>query len=143
MEKNLDALVEKIQMFCAGEEAVVAAYLFGSTVAAESRREPDDIDIALLIDDAKTDSFSLLSFMSALEKEVGKRVDATVLNRAGEVLKFEVRSKGMLIFERSREKRIRFEVLGRKTYEDFLYFHNRYVNKVLYGDGRGKQDPED
>ena len=67
---------------------------------------------------------------------------ATVLNDAGEVLKFEVRSKGNLIFERSREKRIRFEVLGRKTYEDFLYFHNRYVNKVLYGAGRGKQGTE-
>jgi len=60
------------------------------------------------------------------EKAMGCRVDVVVLNRAGEVIKYEVRRSGRLVFERSNEARKKFEIYSRKTYEDFLYLHKRY-----------------
>ncbi len=43
---------------------------------------------------------------------------------------FEVRRPGKLVFERDTGFRKKFEINGRKSYEDFLYFHKRYVNHV-------------
>jgi uncharacterized protein len=70
---------------------------------------------------------------SVLEKSVECPVDVVVLNRAGEILKYEVRRSGKLVFERSPEMRKNAEIRGRKSYEDFLHLHKRYVRKVLYG----------
>ena len=75
--------------------------------------------------------------ISDLEKAIGCRVDLVVLNRVGELLKYEVCRAGILIFERSPECRKRFEIRGRKSYEDFRYLHKRYVNRVLYGEKNG------
>jgi hypothetical protein len=68
-----------------------------------------------------------------LEKQMGCNADVAVLNKADEVLKYEVRRQGKLVFERSEEYRKQFEVKSRKFYEDFLYLHKRYVKSVLYG----------
>ena len=68
-----------------------------------------------------------------LEKQMGCKADVVILNKADEVLKYEVRRQGELIYERSEKYRKHFEVKGRKSYEDFLYLHNIYVNTVLYG----------
>ena len=72
-----------------------------------------------------------------VEKALGSPVDVVVLNRAGEILKYEVRRSGKLIFERSPDMRKKVEIQGRKSYEDFLNLHKRYVRKVLYGGKNG------
>lgn len=134
--KSFKEIAHIISTTCLKHRAVLAAYLFGSVVKA-TQGKPSDIDIAVLLDDTISQSFPILSFMSSLEKSMGCRVDVVVLNRAGEVLKYEVRRSGKPVFERSPEARKRFEIYGRKTYEDFLYLHKRYVNKVLYGGSNG------
>ena len=48
-------------------------------------------------------------------------------------MKYEVRHKGVLLYERSSEYRKQFEIKSRKFYEDFLYLHKKYIDKVLYG----------
>ena len=75
----------------------------------------------------------MLDFITMLEKQMGCKADVVVLNKADDVLKYEVRRQGKLVYERSEEYRKQFEVRSRKSYEDFLYLHNRYVNTVLYG----------
>jgi predicted nucleotidyltransferase len=122
----------KVGLLCKAQKAVLAAYLFGSAVKKKGKKLKD-IDIAILLDEVHAKAFLLPSFISALEKTLGCRVDVVVLNRAGEVIKYEVRRNGTLIFERSPELRKKFEIQSRKTYEDFLFLHRRYVNKVLYG----------
>ncbi|MBW2615838.1 MAG: nucleotidyltransferase domain-containing protein [Deltaproteobacteria bacterium] len=145
--KSFKEISHIISTICSKHKAVLAAYLFGSVVK-ETQGKPSDIDIAVLLDDTHSQSFPILSFISSLEKSMGCRVDVVVLNRAGEVLKYEVRRSGKPVFERSPEARKRFEIYGRKTYEDFLfygrktyedflYLHKRYVNKVLYGGTNG------
>ena len=128
---------EKIIRLCQGEMAIKAAYIFGS-FPRQVDKEPEDIDIAILVDNDQLGTFSVPSFISLLEKILHYRVDLVLLNRAGEVLKYEVRRTGKLIFERSPDIGKRFEISSRKTYEDFLFLHKKYVSNVLYGGTSGK-----
>lgn len=126
----------KVSTLCSKQSAIVAVYIFGS--AAKGERQPSsDLDVAVLLDETRLDQFSLSSFISLVEKVCGYRADVVVLNRAGELLKYEVRRFGLLIFERDARRRKQFEVMGRKTFEDFLSLHRRYASRVLYGEKYG------
>jgi predicted nucleotidyltransferase len=119
----------------ARHKAILASYIFGSV--AKGKKEPGDIDIAVLLERTHLQSFSIPSLISELEKALGRPVDVVVLNRAGEILKYEVRRSGKLIFDRSPGMRKMSEIQGRKSYEDFLSLHKRYVRKVLYSGKNG------
>ena len=135
-DKDLQGIVNKISALCSQESAIDAAYLFGSATTGKTR-PVSDLDVAVLLDNASLDEFRLLSFLSSLERACGCRADVVILNRAGEVLKYEVRRSGRLVFERDSKRRKQFEILGRKTYEDFLYLHRRHTGAVLYGETYG------
>ncbi len=132
---------EKLSELCRQEPAVTAAYLFGSFGKGGSPRPTSDVDVALLLNEKESASSCPLTFAVSLEKACDRRIDMVILNRAGELLKREVRRTGIVVFERDARARKRFEVMGRKTYEDFLHLHQRYVQAVLYRD-RNRQDPE-
>lgn len=132
-DKDFQGIAEKISALCSQESAIDAAYLFGSA-ATGKMRPVSDLDVAILLDNSSLDGFPLLSFLSSLERSCGFRADVVVLSRAGEVLKYEVRRSGRLIFERDSRRRKQFEISGRKTYEDFLYLHRRHTGAVLYGE---------
>ncbi len=123
---------KEIRELCDTQPAIVALYLFGSAATGKIKHS-SDLDLAILLSEGAEDGFPMLSFMSSLERLCQRRVDVVVLNRAGEVLKHQVLKSGRLIFDRDPKMRKRFEVYGRKTYEDFLYLHRRYVKSVLYG----------
>jgi predicted nucleotidyltransferase len=111
------------------EPAVIAGYIFGSVAKGRAHAE-SDIDVAVLL---KEDvPFSQLEVMTLLEKKLELRVDLIVVNRATELLKHEIRKTGQLIFDRDSVRRKQFDIRSRKYFEDFLYLHKRYVNKVLY-----------
>lgn len=129
-------LKHQVNQLCRTQNAILAAYIFGS-VARNTQQKPKDIDIAILLESDSLSSFSLPSFISKAEKMLLFPVDAVVLNRAGETLKYEVRRTGRLAFERSPGMGKKFEISSRKSYEDFLFLHKRYVNKVLYGNTDG------
>lgn len=131
---------EKITSICEAEPAIAAAYVFGSYSQAKEKKS-SDLDVALLLNETKIHSFSLLNFITLLEKQLGCKADVVILNKADEVLKFEVRCQGILIFERSGKYRKQFEIKSRKSYEDFLYLHKKYVKTVLYGDTHGQPGP--
>jgi len=124
-------LMERIRECCHREEAVIAAYLFGSAVTG-SLREGSDIDVGILVGGEYEEDFNSLALAVALERSCGRPVDLVVLNRAGELLKYQVRRYGCLVFERDARTRKQFEVTGRKLFEDFLYLHRRYTRTALH-----------
>lgn len=140
MIREISQIKKDIATLCEKEQAIMAAYLFGS-YAEERQKISSDLDVALLLNEKEMDSFPLLSFISNLERKVGLNADVVILNNAGEILKFEIRRHGLLVFERTRERRIQFEMKSRKYYEDFLYLHKKYVRKVLYGGANGRSSP--
>jgi len=131
VDLSLKETGDGIAAVCRQDEAIIAAYLFGS-YAKGSPRAGSDLDIAVLVKEASVDSFSLLSLSVLLHRVCNREADVVLLNRAGELLKREVRSTGILVFERDSEARKRFEIMGRKSYEDFLHLHRRYAQRVLY-----------
>ena len=120
-----------IAEYCREHEEIVASYLFGS-YAVEKQNPQSDVDIAILLATGCTD-FDLIDCIVSLEHLLQVSVDVVILNRAGEVLKFQVRLNGVLLYERDENVRKEFEVKSRKYYEDFLYLHENYSRKVLYG----------
>jgi predicted nucleotidyltransferase len=138
-ESRLNQIKYRVFSICEAEPAIAAAYVFGS-VTQEKGKTSSDIDVALLLNETKTAGFSVLHFITLLEKQIGSRADVVILNKADEALKYEVRLKGRLVFERSQEYRKQFEVKSRKFYEDFLYLHKKYVKSVLYGGADGQPD---
>ena len=133
--KSPEDIEHTVSSICARHKAIIASYIFGSVV--KGKEKPGDIDIAVLIERTHLQSFPVPSLISEFEKALGSPVDLVVLNRAGEILKYEVRRSGKLIFERSPDIRKKVEMQGRKSYEDFLNLHRRYVRKVLYGGKNG------
>lgn len=134
--KSLEEIIHIVCELCSSQNAIIATYIFGS-ISKGKIRKSSDIDIAILLDAAHLKSFSVPSFITILEKAMACRVDVVILNRSDEVLKYEVRRTGRLIFERFPTLRKRFEIKGRKTFEDFLYLHKKYVDKVLYQEKNG------
>jgi predicted nucleotidyltransferase len=130
--KRFQEIRSRLAPLCAEQVAVMAAYVFGS-VAQGTATKASDIDVAVLLDQKESSAFSLLSFITRLEESLGCNVDVVVLNNASELLKYEVRRSGKVVFDRSPKFRKRFEIRSRKAYEDFLYLHTRYVRAVLYG----------
>lgn len=123
-------LIEKIRQCCSREQAILAAYIFGSG-AAGRMRATSDVDVAVWVAPEHEDDFPFLAFAADLDRECRRTVDLVLLNRAGELLKYQVRRHGRLIFERDPRRRRQFEVSSRKRFEDFLYLHKRYMRKVL------------
>ncbi len=134
--KELKEISRIVSSVCSHQPAVAAAYVFGSAAKGRTGKH-SDIDVAVLLDETYSKSFSLLSLMTDLEESLKCRTDVIVLNHAGELLKYHVRRDGKLVFERSSRFRKDFEIRGRKSYEDFLYLHKKYAKTVVYGEKHG------
>lgn len=108
-------------------EDLCCAYLFGSR--ARGRAGPaSDIDLAILLaaDPPPTLEGLHLDLADRLSAELGCRVDLVVLNRAPVDLIHRILRDGMLVFERDRAARVRFEVRVRNEYFDLLPHLRRY-----------------
>lgn len=121
--------VKMILSECKEQSGIIGAYLFGSQVTGEKSNK-SDIDIALLLDEENKKSFPYLDFKVKLERKLNNNVDLIILNNAGEVLKYQVRRFGKLIYETDSLVRKKWELSSRKFYQDFLYLHQIYMNKL-------------
>ena len=111
--------------------AILAVYLFGSYSTGKAK-PGSDLDLAILLYPGQGNDFSVLELTVSLEKALGRRVDLVILNRAGELLKYQVRRNGCLLYERDPRLRKQFEVRGRKSFEDFLYLHRLYLSRTFH-----------
>ena len=108
--------------------ALCCAYLFGSRARGDAHRA-SDVDVAVLFtaDPPGTLAGLHLDLADRLSAAVGGRsVDLVVLNRAPVDLVHRVLRDGVLLLERDRSARIRFEVRARNDYFDLLPHLRRY-----------------
>lgn len=123
-------LVPQLEAFFAERgraDGLAAAYLFGSE-ARGTARTGSDVDVAVLFSAAPPKGLAGLSFglQGELERRLRRSVDLVVLNRAPADLVHRVLRDGLLVAERDRSHRIRFEVAKRNEYFDLLPFLRRY-----------------
>jgi len=120
----------KLREFFSGRaevEGLAAAWLFGSCARGTAR--PDsDVDVAVLYVDAPPPGLEGLAFHleAALDGLLGRPTHLTVLNRASVDLAQRVLRDGLLLLDRDRSRRIRFEVRTRQEFWDFEPFLRRY-----------------
>ncbi len=108
---------------------IIAAYLFGSCAGGKGSKA-NDVDIALFLDDNQEDRFPYLECRVLLERHFDSNVDLIILNRAGEVLKYQVRKYGKIIYKSDPKIRKQWELRSRKLYEDFRYLHHIYEESL-------------
>lgn len=116
-------IAERLSSFFEQDDrGVLAAYLFGST-ARGSARQGSDIDVALLYRHYPTsptlDSLPI-HLQNDLEELLGAPVDIVVLSSASPDLCHRVFRDGIVVSDRDRQLRLRFEVKKRNEYLDFL-----------------------
>jgi predicted nucleotidyltransferase len=115
------------QHFAARSGGVVAAWLFGS-VARGTARHDSDIDVAILFAEAPPSTLEGLPLDSEdeLGRQLGRPVQVVVMNEAPVDLVHRVMRDGILVYERDRNARVRFEVRSRNEYFDLLPYLRRY-----------------
>ena len=129
----LSLAARMVARVCARRPEIQAAYIFGSV--AQGRTRPDsDIDIAVLLNRAPTGARALsyrLDLAAALGAALHRDdVQLVVLNDAPPLLAHRALSRGVLVFERSRAARARFQVETARRYADMVPAIERYVEHL-------------
>lgn len=125
-----EIIQEKIREALGSREEVRFAYLFGSRIEGVSRPE-SDLDLAIYLDKENTQKLDPL-FETRLALEIEKDIDEAfeldtlVLNQASLTLKYQVTTKGELIYYRDEAEARDYEALIRKKYIDFSPMRKEY-----------------
>lgn len=128
---SLDKLKEDLINFFKHREGVFLVYLFGSCLRSKVRKN-HDIDIAIFVDSKIYNSLNenkpygyeaeiITELIHLLRHNL---VDLTILNNATPLLAYEVIHNGMLIFSRSEDLRIQFEIFSLKRHADTKHLRN-------------------
>jgi predicted nucleotidyltransferase len=106
---------------------VVAVYLYGSQ-ARGTASEGSDIDLGILLREAPPSKLrsTARGIESDVERAVHIPVEAVVLNTASADLIHRVLRDGILLLDRDRPARIRFEVQARNEYFDLAPIRRLY-----------------
>lgn len=130
--ETADDIANRLRTFFeADPHGAFAVYLFGSR-ARDTSGPGSDVDLALLypeVPESQTLDSLPLSLKGDLEKLLGASVDIVVLNTASPDLCHRVFRDGIVLLDRDRRSRLRFEVKKRNEYLDFvpvLRLYRRY-----------------
>ncbi|MBU2602864.1 MAG: ribbon-helix-helix protein, CopG family [Actinobacteria bacterium] len=140
-EVPVEILVDRLRAFCAGQDGIVAAYLFGSK-ATGLAGPLSDVDVALLLDRCSAGIRGSMSPDGGADSRLAEltsrlpvalrvpRVDVVILNTAPSALAFAVVRDGLIAVGAGDPRRIRFEVGVFQRYLDYLPLERTY-NKAL------------
>lgn len=136
MMQSREHLIKLLKETLAGHAEVCFAYLFGS-IAAGRQTARSDIDLAIFL--CKFPGLDRLDLAATLSAELRAVVDVTILNEASPAVRHQVLKTRILLIDRSPDERRRFEMITRKSYEDYLYLHTKYMKALRkkYGETHG------
>jgi len=121
------SVIDQVRSALGAEAGLVTAYLFGSFGRGDNR-PGSDVDLAVLLDrERRPDLEGLpLDLEARLERRLGRPVQIVVLNQAPPDLVHRVLRDGVIVLDRDRARRIRFEVQARNEYFDVAPLLRRY-----------------
>jgi predicted nucleotidyltransferase len=125
-------VVDRLRAHLAGAAAdIIAVYVFGSEGRGEAR--PDsDVDVGILLGQRPPPTLLAQHYELAdeLTGVLHRPVDMVVLNTAPPDLVHRVLRDGVVVLDRDRAARLRFEVAARNAYFDLKPFLHRYRRHV-------------
>lgn len=125
--------IERLRSVLAEAPAQVAAvYVFGS-VARGTASPASDVDLGVLLTQAPASTLEgrLLDYEADLERQLGVPVQVVIVNDAPPDLAHRVLRDGVVILERDRSARLRFEVRTRNLFFDLEPFLTRYRTRAI------------
>ncbi|MEG1255410.1 nucleotidyltransferase domain-containing protein [Clostridium sp.] len=129
--KELVSKIEEFLVLVDKEYRVKFAYLFGSQARGEAN-DDSDIDIGIYFEN-KYDSFNEALIRGNI-MEMGKEffhkdVDIVSLNNSSLLMKYQVITDGIVVFDRV--ERAEFESLSLRMYFDFKYYTDIYDKAII------------
>ncbi len=134
---KLDKIIKHLEFELNNQRQVMFAYIYGSVLSSDN---PRDIDIAVYLfpmdfEKLSCDGEVSLSFAIPLEmnleKQLKRKVDVQVLNRAPLSFRYRVITDGKLIVDKDSNTRCDFEYLSRVEYYDFSPRRKEYLQEVM------------
>ncbi len=116
-----EELKNRIVRYFSRQSEVLAVYLFGSH-ASGAEHAKSDLDLAVLCDSSRDRQSAhrlQMKYFKELSRVVPENLDIVILNRAGELLVYEVLSRGRLLYQRDASRRVQFEARRIADYLDF------------------------
>lgn len=119
-----------IQDYFSKQPAVLLVYLYGSQ-AKETARYDSDIDLAVFVDEKKANSSEIqLRAMTDLSVKLEKEVEVQDLNICKTTFAYRVISEGKILFQRTEQIRVHFEVEVMRNYFDLKPFLTEYDEQL-------------
>jgi predicted nucleotidyltransferase len=122
------------EFFAQPPAGTAAVYLYGSVARGDSR-PGSDLDVAVLFeqDPPRTLEGLHTAIADDLQAALGHQVDLVILNHASPDLVHRVLRDGILVCERNRSARVRFEVRLRNEYFDMEPIRSLYRRSAAQG----------
>ncbi|MBI5526209.1 MAG: hypothetical protein HY897_07725 [Deltaproteobacteria bacterium] len=132
---EISAVGRAVAEACAGEPDVILAYLHGSAIRGEPAA---DLDVGVYLADssasAATKAFGVcerLAWHIEQRRVASLPLDVRPVNGAGPAFRFDLLSRGRLVFFRSDDDRVVTEAEWASEWHDFRPFHDRLVEAFL------------
>lgn len=128
----MSTIIDRLRAYFADDAGdVVAAYVFGSE-GRGTAGPSSDVDLAIFLGrrPAATLAAQPYALAADLERLCGRRVDLVVVDTAPPDLVHRVLRDGVLVLDRDRAARIRFEVAARNAYFDLKPILDRYRHRA-------------
>jgi len=124
---------ESLAAYFEGKSDIVAAYLFGSVAAGKDSPE-SDVDIAVLTKpyrDCRESFRARAFFQEEISRLTGRDVDLVFLREAGELLSYEILTRGKVVSEGDQEAHRSFRASRIVQCLDFHWLEKRMQRGML------------
>ena len=136
-EKLKDKIIEYFQ----DKKEVITVYLYGSIVTGKDAMN-SDVDIALLTNPYKNvmeSQRARVRYQTKISRLIEREVDLVFLREAGELLSYQILSKGQVVVETDKETHRSFRAYRLIKCLDFQFLEDR-MKKGMVTAMRGCQD---
>ncbi|MEM3630404.1 MAG: nucleotidyltransferase domain-containing protein [Nitrososphaerota archaeon] len=126
---SLEEIKKAVVKACSNFDCIYAI-LFGSR-AISNAKEYSDIDIAVKFKDSSNSLNKALNIMSIIEEELNTHVDVVPLNIADTIIKYEVYSQGIILFNTNNDIYMDDYINAIDEYLDFEYIFNKFYKIIV------------
>ncbi|MEM3406704.1 MAG: nucleotidyltransferase domain-containing protein [Nitrososphaerota archaeon] len=130
---NINTLTEKIKIL-SEKYRIAYAIVFGSLIDKRFIKGESDIDLAIKVTNLKESE--VFNFLKSFVKDLNiANIDVIILNFSPFSLKYDILTKGKVIFCKDKEDFFEDKLKVIKLYDDWIYFsksfEEREIKKVI------------